>query len=222
VKILLVRLRLIGDVVFTTPAIRALRRRFPGAHLTYLVEHGAAPVVSSNPHLSEIIAIPHRRGWQRVVDDMGLAKRLRGERYDVVIDFHGGPRSAWLTWVTRAPVRVGYDVPGRSWMYTRLVHRPTELRARHSVENQWDLLSEVDSAFARPADPSLDRMEMPVDPAARDRVRQRLTEWGVPDARERRQPVPPVARSFVLRTGFEAGEPCAQPLGACDRWSIRP
>ena len=44
-KILLVRLRLIGDVVFTTPLIRALRRRFPDAHLTYLVEPAAAPVV---------------------------------------------------------------------------------------------------------------------------------------------------------------------------------
>jgi len=181
VKILLVRLRLIGDVVFTTPAIRALRRRFPTAHLTYLVEQGAAPVIAANPHLSEIIAIPHRRGWQRVVDDMSLSKRLRGDRYDIVIDFHGGPRSAWLTWVTRAPVRVGYDVPGRAWMYTHLVHRPRELRARHSVENQWDLLAAVDSAFARPADPSLDRMEMPVEPAARDRVQQRMKEWGVPD-----------------------------------------
>jgi ADP-heptose:LPS heptosyltransferase len=66
-------------------------------------------------------------------------------------------------------------------MYTRLVHRPRQLRPRHSVENQWDLLSEVDTAFARPADPAIDRMEMPVDPAARDRVRQRLAEWGVPD-----------------------------------------
>lgn len=180
-RILLIRLRLIGDVVFTTPAIRALRRRFPTAHLSYLVETTAAPVVALNPHLSEVIAIPHRRGWQRVVDDVSLAKRLRASRFDIAIDFHGGPRSSWLAWMARAPVRVGYDVPGRSWMYTRLVHRPVELRPRHSVENQWDLLAEVDAAFARPADPSLDRMEMPVDPEARDRVCQRLAEWGVPD-----------------------------------------
>jgi lipopolysaccharide heptosyltransferase II len=183
-KILLVRLRLIGDVVFTTPAVRALRRRFPSAHLAYLVETTAAPVVADNPHLSEVITVPHHRGWQRVVDDVALAKQLRAARFDTVIDFHGGPRSAWLTWATRAPVRVGYDVAGRSWMYTRVVHRPTELRARHSVENQWDLLAEIDSAFARPADRVLDRVEMAVDPAVRDRVDRRLAEWGVaPDGR---------------------------------------
>ena len=48
-RILLVRLRLIGDVVFTTPLIRALRRRYPDAHLTYLVEPAAAPIVHRQP-----------------------------------------------------------------------------------------------------------------------------------------------------------------------------
>ena len=46
-NILLIRLRLVGDVVFTTPAIRALRRRFPDARLTYLVERAAAPLSSA-------------------------------------------------------------------------------------------------------------------------------------------------------------------------------
>ena len=50
-KILLVRLRQIGDVVFTTPAIRALRERFPDAHITYLVEPAAAPVVANQSAL---------------------------------------------------------------------------------------------------------------------------------------------------------------------------
>ena len=66
VKILLVRLRLVGDVVFTTPLIRAVRRRFPDAHLSYAVEPGAAPVVQDNPHLNEVIVLPQVRGLERV------------------------------------------------------------------------------------------------------------------------------------------------------------
>jgi ADP-heptose:LPS heptosyltransferase len=139
-RILLVRLRLIGDVVFTTPVIRALRRHYPDAQLTYLVEPAAAPVVQANPHLSEVVVVPHTRGWRRIRDDLRLGARLRRERFDMAIDLHGGPRSAWLTWSSRAPVRVGYDVPGRSWMYTRVVARSKTFRPRHAVENQWDLL----------------------------------------------------------------------------------
>lgn len=179
-RILLVRLRLIGDVVFTTPVIRALRRHYPAAHMAYLVESAAAPVVRPNPHLSEVIAIEHRRGWQRVRDDVALARRLRAARFDVAIDLHGGPRSAWLTWATRAPLRVGYDVPGRAWMYTRVVHRPPGLRGRHSVENQWDLLSAVDPTLATPPDPAVDRVEMPADSSVRAAMDQRLAAMGIP------------------------------------------
>src|SRR4030095_9373082 len=86
-SILLVRLRQIGDVVFTTPAVRALRRRFPDAHLTYLVEPAAAPIVAGNPHLNEVIVAPRQRGWRGLRDDLALASRLRAARYDLAIDF---------------------------------------------------------------------------------------------------------------------------------------
>ena len=59
-NILLVRLRLIGDVVFTTPAIRALRRHYPDARIAYIVEEEAAAVVRGNPHLDEVIVVPAR------------------------------------------------------------------------------------------------------------------------------------------------------------------
>lgn len=176
---MLVRLRLIGDVVFTTPLIRALRRQFPDAHLSYLVEPAAEPVIATNPHLNEVIVVPHTRGLRRLVDDFLLARALRAARFDVAIDLHGGPRSAWLTWASRAPRRVGYDVPGRAWMYTHVVHRPRVLRPRHSVENQWDLLAPVDPALARAADRSVDRVEMPAAARARAAVDQRLAVIGV-------------------------------------------
>lgn len=178
--ILLVRLRLIGDVVFTTPVIGALRRRYPEARLLYLVEEHAAPVVADNPRLSRVITVPYRRGWRRIADDLALARMLRRESIDMVIDLHGGPRSALLTWMTRAPVRVGYDVPGRSWMYTRIVHRARTYQPRHAVVNQWDLLGAVDPTLADPPDPARDRVEMPVPPAASAELDRMLAGWNVP------------------------------------------
>ena len=194
-RILLVRLRLIGDVVFTTPAVHAVRRRFPDATIVYLVEPVAAAVVSSNPHINEVIVIPHTRGLTRVRDDFRMARRLRAMRFDVAVDFHGGPRSAWFTWATRAPVRVGYDVAGRTWMYTHVVHRPRVLLGRHSVANQWELLHAWDPTFGLHPNPDEDRVEMASTAGARATV----------DARLAASHVPVTARVIVLHVS--AGNP---------------
>jgi ADP-heptose:LPS heptosyltransferase len=171
-RILLVRLRQIGDVVFTTPAVHALRLRFPDAHLTYLVEPHAAALVATNPRLDEILVAP--RGT--LAAELALVRRLRAARFDLAIDFHGGPRASLLTWLSGAPMRIGYEVAGRGWMYTRRVPRPRELRARHSVENQWDLLTALEIP---PPDPSAFPVEMPVDAEAARNVQRRLAEAGV-------------------------------------------
>lgn len=153
--------------MFTTPALRAVRQQFPGAHISYLVEPLAAPVVSSSRHIDELLVAPRAH----LLSDIALGLRLRRRRYDLAIDFHGGPRASLLTWLSAAPRRIGYDVPGRGWMYTTRVARPRDIRPRHAVENQWDLLT----AIGVPA-PEADRnpVEMPVDPQAAAAVTTRL------------------------------------------------
>jgi lipopolysaccharide heptosyltransferase II len=175
-KILLVRLRQIGDVVFTTPAIRALHERFPNAWLTYVVEPAAAPVVERNPLLNQVVVAPRVRGLAGLRRDLALGRLLRDERYELAIDFHGGPRASLLTWLSRAPTRIGYDIVGRRWMYTQVVGRPRELRARHSVENQWDLLASL--GVPRPS-PDAYPVEMPPIPDISQAVASRIRAAGV-------------------------------------------
>jgi predicted lipopolysaccharide heptosyltransferase III len=181
VKILLIRLRLIGDVVLTTPAVGAIRRRFPTANITYLVEPHAAPIVRHNPHIDRVLIADRPRGVRRFSYDVALARRLRAERFDLVIDFHGGPRSAWLARASGAPQRIGYAVPWRKLMYTtRIPWARTLTPPRHSVEAQWDLLAPLGI-------PAPDRVRDPIaiveDPAAAAAVHARLDAAGVaPDA----------------------------------------
>lgn len=175
-QVLLIRLREIGDVVFTTPAVRALRRLYPDAHISYLVEPAAEPVIRNNPHIDDIVVAPRMRGARGLVDELELVRRLRRSRFDLVVDFHGGPRASILTWLTGAPVRIGYEVRGRSWMYSRVVPRPRELRARHSVENQWDLVAALGVA---PPNPKDDPVEMPLDLPSVEEVDRRLAAGGV-------------------------------------------
>ena len=165
-------------MVFTTPAVAAVRRQFPNAHITYLVEPTAAPVIQGNRHINELLVIDRPRGLKRVVHDVQLAGLLRRARFDLVIDFHGGPRSAWLAWASGAPQRIGYAVPGRKWMYTTTVPWGRSLvPPRHSVENQWDLLRPLGI-------PGPDRAQNPVEigenPGAREVVARRLQSAGLP------------------------------------------
>jgi len=171
-----VRLRLIGDVVFTTPAIRAIRRHYPSARIAYIVEQEAAAVVLGNPHLDEVIVASSPHAPRRLRADLALIRRLRRDRYDLAIDFHGGPRSSLLTWASGAPIRIGYQVAGRSWMYTTRVPRPRALRPRHSVVSQWDVLLPLGIA---PPDPESAPTEMPEDAAAAANVGQRLAASGI-------------------------------------------
>ena len=178
-KVLLVRLRLIGDVVFTTPVIRALRRQYPGAHLTYVVEPLAEPVVRGNPHLNDVLVVPLRPGVARVRDDIAFARRLRRERFDIAIDLHGGPRSAWFTWASGAATRIGYTTRGRTWMYTHAVPRPADLGPTHSVLKQWQLLAPLGIDACEPA---RDAVEMVDDRAAAARLERRLADAGIAPA----------------------------------------
>jgi len=164
-------------VVFTTPAIGALRRRFPHAHLTYLVEAPAEPVVRHHPELNDLIIAGRPRGLARWNYDLRLARRLHAAHFDLVIDFHGGPRSAFLTWATRAPQRIGYDLPGRRWCYTtRIPWTRSLVPPRHSVLNQWDLLTPL--GIDAP-DRARDAVTMGADAAAEERVAGRLRAAGI-------------------------------------------
>jgi len=178
-RILLVRLRLIGDVVFTTPAVTAIRDAFPDAEITYLVEPSAAGVVGGHPGVDVVKVVPHLRGWRRIAADLALARELRAARYDLVVDFHGGPRASLLTWATGAPRRVGYAVKGRSWMYTEVVPRAADLRPRHSVENQWDLLTHLGRPLPAAPDRVRHRVRMDESAAAASIVEHRLAAAGI-------------------------------------------
>src|SRR6476469_9391621 len=175
--ILLVRLRMIGDVVFTTPILAALKQHFPDARLTYLVENAAAPVVRHNPHIDDLMIVGRPRGFDRLRYDWTLGRRLRRERFDIAIDLHGGPRAAWLTRASAAPMRIGYALPGRRLAYThRVAWTRSLLPPRHSVLNQWDLLGPLGIG---PADPARNPVTMALDPVAIQRVDERLRDAGL-------------------------------------------
>ncbi len=115
-RILLSRMRFIGDVVLTTPIIHSLRTAYPDAYLAYLGEREAVSLLENNPYLNRIIPYDFRR--PAVAEQIRIARLLRRSRFDLAIDLFGNPRSALLTFLSGARVRVGPDRKGRGVLYT--------------------------------------------------------------------------------------------------------
>ena len=136
-KILLLRLRRLGDIVLTTPAITLLKKSFPDASLTYLVEEPFRRLVEGNPHLDRVLTVPVK---QKTADLLRLIRSIRRERYDVLLDFHGGPRTSWITLLSAARLKVGYAIKTKGFLYDIRVPRSGESGPVHSVENHANLV----------------------------------------------------------------------------------
>lgn len=136
-KILLIRLRRIGDIIMTTPAVAALKRALPHASLTYIVEEPYRCLVEGNPDIDKIFLIPPRQG---ALSFLSLIRRIRREKFDTVIDFHCGPRASRIAWLTRATLKVGYEVKHKGFIYDIRVPRSRGGAPIHSVENHLNLV----------------------------------------------------------------------------------
>lgn len=108
-NILLVQLGDIGDVVLTTPTIRAVKENNPSGRLSVLVRKPFGQLLACDPSVDEVIESEKYRGSLLSVLQKyaAFAKRLRNARYDLVIDLRTGDRGAILSFLTRAPMRVG-------------------------------------------------------------------------------------------------------------------
>ncbi len=115
-RILLTRLKFIGDVVLTTPLIRTLHDTFPEAELSYLGEKNAVSLLEHNPFLSEIIPVDFSN--RTFSAQVSLYSLLHSRKFDCVVDLFSNPRSALLAFATRAATRVGADKRGRGLLYT--------------------------------------------------------------------------------------------------------
>ena len=118
-RILVTRIRQIGDVILTLPVLDALRARFPDAVIDYLAEEGPAAAALGHPALHRVLTLAH--GWPGLPAPPLLLAALRRARYDWVIDLYGNPRSALLARVTGARVRVGPARRSRRRFFTHAI-----------------------------------------------------------------------------------------------------
>jgi len=174
-KILVVRLRSIGDTVLSTPSLFALKRFLPDVEVDILVEDWVAPVLANHPHVNKVVSLERGGFFARA----NVARELRATGYDVVYNLHGGTTATFLTRATGAPHRVGFKTYQYAQLHNHQAPSPLLLwgqQKTHSVEQQLALLGWTGVPVTdRP------RTHLAVAPAAAEYVNQRLAEVGLED-----------------------------------------
>jgi len=137
-RILVIKLRAIGDVVLETAVLPNLRSAFPRARIVFLTGPPAAEVVIGNPCIDAVMIAPRSGGWKK---DWAFLRLLRAQGFDLVFDLFGNPRSALMTLVSGARYRIGYAFRGRKYAYNLRV--PPRGHLVHEVEFNLDSLRAI-------------------------------------------------------------------------------
>ena len=128
-NILLLRLKSIGDILFTLPAVHRVREAFPEGRISFLVSKEYAPLLKGFCDVDAVIALDrarfrHLNPGVIVAEAFSLLRDLRRPKFSLAIDFQGYGETALLTWWSGAAQRWGNVYrPGRKWAYTRGVNR---------------------------------------------------------------------------------------------------
>lgn len=141
-RILITRTDRIGDVVLSTPVIKALREKYPQAYIAMIVAPYARDVVDANPYLDEVIVydkdIKHRSWWR----SFKFASRLKKKKFDLALTLHPTNRAHILTFLAAIPRRLGYDRKFGFLNNLRVKHEKQD-GLKHEAEYNLDLLKKL-------------------------------------------------------------------------------
>ncbi|MDQ7838419.1 MAG: putative lipopolysaccharide heptosyltransferase III [Thermodesulfobacteriota bacterium] len=129
-NILIIQLGDIGDVVWVTPTLWAVKEKYPDAKVSILVWEGFGTILEEDPSLHKIFEVRRYKGsfFKKAIEQIRFIRGLRKEQFDLVFDLRAGDRGAIMAYITGAPVRVSMfyrDVPfWRNMLFTHVVDPP--------------------------------------------------------------------------------------------------
>ena len=138
-RVLVVRLRSIGDTVLVTPSLIALRRFLPDAQIDILLEDWVAPVLDGFEAVDNVITVSRKSKKSR----FEAARAIRRNKYDVAFNLHGGTTATFFVRVSGARHRVGFAHYSYKFLYNHLLSSSLDFwqsKTAHSAEQQLALL----------------------------------------------------------------------------------
>ena len=107
-RILVIRLRSIGDIVLLTPALQLLKEWRPDLRVSVVVEAGFRPLLEGNPDVEELLDPGEGKGWRKAASRFRAVREIRRREFSLCVNLHGGPTSAFLTRSSGAQWKAGF------------------------------------------------------------------------------------------------------------------
>ncbi len=140
-EIAIVMLTAVGDVVHVVPVVNSLKRAYPEARITWIVQPGPGGLVPDHPAVDEFIPFDRKKGWRAYVD---LRRKLRGRRFDLVLALQDYFKAGLITGMLRADRKIGLDrrrARDLNWLFTTEQIRPRE--RRHTQDQYLEFLEHL-------------------------------------------------------------------------------
>lgn len=132
-RILVIKLRGVGDVLLSTIVLENLNAAFPNRRIDFLTEKPSRDVLRGNPVIDSLVIFDKSE-----ISSAGLIRKIRRNRYDLVFDLFSNPRTALITFASGARWRVGYPFRGRGYAYN--VRVPSRGGEVHNTQFNLDAL----------------------------------------------------------------------------------
>lgn len=120
-NILIIKIGALGDVILATPSIRAVREKFPKSKIKLLIDLDNREVFMNSPFVDEMIVCDFRQRDKALGGLLRVARKLRAEGFDTVIDLQNNKKSHLLSFLSSAPKRYGYDNGKLSFLLNRKI-----------------------------------------------------------------------------------------------------
>jgi len=143
-NILIVRADRIGDVVLTTPAIKAISQAYPGARISVLVTPASFDLVNGNPYVDEVLVDDRRGRHKDLFGFLRLAREIRLKQFDLAVIFHTKRRYNLACYTAGVPYRLGYKNNKFGSLLTHPLKDDRPLGTKHEAQYCMDVLKAID------------------------------------------------------------------------------
>ncbi len=130
----------VGDALLTTPVVRCIKTHFPDSRITVLAKPWVTPVFEANPAVDQVITYQKQGTHQGVGGQWKLAQELKRKGFDVVVHFPHSFESAWISFLSRTPIRIGYATEGRGFLLSDPLKITSDRKKEHQVPFFFHLL----------------------------------------------------------------------------------